>query len=83
MFIGRAVAEAPILQLLDAREDSLEKTLMLGKTEGRRKSRQQRMKWLDGNTNSKDMSLNKLQEMVKDRETQCAVTMGSQKVRHD
>ena len=83
MFIGRTVAEAPILQLLDAREDSLEKTLMLGKTEGRRKSRQQRMKWLDGNTNSKDMSLNKLQEMVKDRETQCAVTMGSQKVGHD
>ena len=68
---------------LMGRTDSLEKTLMLGKIEGRRRRRQERMRWLDDIIDSKDMSLGKLQGMVKDREVWCATSMGLQRVRHD
>ena len=71
-----AKAEAQIFWPPDAKSHTLEKTLMLGKTEGQRRRGRQRMRWLDSITDSTDMNLSKLQEIVEERGIWCAAVHG-------
>ena len=89
IFIGRTDAEIepPVQKSITGyvmqRTDSLEKTLILGKIEGRSRRGWQRMRWLDGITDSMDMSLSKLWELIMDREVGVLQSMGLQRLRHD